>query len=100
VVPEIEPSLAIGGKVVLLGVGAQPVPTRPAAYRSRGAGIHAMMGHLGGFDPVIELHAAGRLDLRPIITARYALADGIEAMRRAGRRQEAKILLLPPGAEA
>jgi threonine dehydrogenase-like Zn-dependent dehydrogenase len=39
--------------------------------------------------------ASGRLDLRPMISARLPLTDGLAAFKRLERREDAKILLLP-----
>jgi threonine dehydrogenase-like Zn-dependent dehydrogenase len=97
VLPEIEAALAVAGKLVLLGAEPWAVPTRTFAYQARAASIHGSIGNLGGFDPVIALHAAGRLDLRPMLSARYALDDGITAIRRASQRQDAKIMIVQPG---
>ncbi|MGY1815206.1 scyllo-inosose 3-dehydrogenase [Blastococcus sp. SYSU D00820] len=95
VAPQIEASLAIGAKVVLLGVGGDPVPTRTMAYMSRAAVVVGMMGHLGTFDALIDLHAAGRLDLRPIVSARFDLADGVAALQHAAAQADPKVLVLP-----
>jgi threonine dehydrogenase-like Zn-dependent dehydrogenase len=97
VLPEIESSLAVGAKVVYLGAEGRAVPTRTIAYQLNAASAHGTIGHVGGFDPVIALHAAGRIDLRPIVSARYELRHGTEAIRRAARRQDAKILIVPDG---
>jgi threonine dehydrogenase-like Zn-dependent dehydrogenase len=97
VLPEIENSIAVGGKVVLLGSESGAVPVQTMAYMLRGASVHGSIGNIGGLDAVIALHAAGRIDLRPIVTARFDLADGVEALRRASLRQDAKILVTPNG---
>jgi threonine dehydrogenase-like Zn-dependent dehydrogenase len=97
VLPEIERSIAVGGKVVLLGSDSAAVPMQTMAYMLRGASVHGSIGNVGGLDAVIALHAAGRIDLRPIITARYDLAGAVEAIQRASLRQDAKILVMPNG---
>ncbi len=97
VLPEIENSIAVGGKVVLLGSESGAVPMQTMAYMLRGANVHGSIGNVGGLDAVIALHAAGRIDLRPIVTARFDLADGVEAVQRASLRQDAKIIIMPNG---
>jgi threonine dehydrogenase-like Zn-dependent dehydrogenase len=95
VLPVAQRTLATGGHVVHLGVGGPAATFRPMDAMVR-AGTHSFsMGHLGGFDPVIALHAAGRIDLTPIIGARSALEDGLTALVQAGDRQTAKVLVLP-----
>jgi threonine dehydrogenase-like Zn-dependent dehydrogenase len=94
VMPAVVASLAVGAKIVLIGVSKQPIEfdTLPVMFRS--ASIHGSIGHLGGgFPAVIALHAAGRLDLTPMITGRYPLADGVAAMERAAQGQDAKLLI-------
>ncbi|MGY1815522.1 scyllo-inosose 3-dehydrogenase [Blastococcus sp. SYSU D00820] len=99
VLPEIESSLAVGAKVVYLGAEGHAVPTRTFAYQLNAASAHGTIGHVGGFDPVIALHAAGRVDLRPVISARYQLGHGPDALARAALRQDAKILIVPDGTD-
>jgi threonine dehydrogenase-like Zn-dependent dehydrogenase len=97
VLPQVERSMAAGGKVVLLGSEAGTVPMETMAYMLRGASVHGSIGNIGGLDPVIALHAAGRIDLRPIASARYGLEQAVDAVRRAALRRDAKILVLPNG---
>ena len=94
VMPAVVASLAVGAKIVLIGVSTAAIEfdTLPVMFRS--AAIYGSIGHLGGgFPAVIALHAAGRLDLTPMITGRYPLDDGIAAMERAAQGQDAKLLI-------
>jgi threonine dehydrogenase-like Zn-dependent dehydrogenase len=95
VLPEIETSLAVYAKVVLLGVEGNTAPAHMFSYQQKAASLFGMMGHIGGYDPIIALHAAGRLDLTPMIDARYDLQHAITAIERAAQRTDAKILLVP-----
>lgn len=97
VLPEIESSLGVGAKVLYLGAEGGAVPTKTFAYQLRGASAYGSIGNIGGLDPVIALHAAGRIDLRPIVSARYGLDGALAAIERAALRQDAKILILPHG---
>ena len=96
VLPTVLSSLAIGGKIVSIGANMQPVPLDTLALMFRSASMFFTLGHLGGgFPAVIALHAAGRLDLTPMITARFALDDGVAAMERAAKGQDAKVVIYP-----
>lgn len=98
VMPAIFASIAVGAKIVVLGVNKGPFPmdTNPLMFRS--ASMHGAVAHLGGGYPaIIELHAAGRLDLTKLITARYALEDGVAALEQAATGHDAKILIHPQG---
>jgi threonine dehydrogenase-like Zn-dependent dehydrogenase len=101
VLPSILSGLAIGGKIVSIGANMRPIDldTLPLMFRS--ASMFFTLGHLGGgFPAVIALHAAGRLDLTPMITARFDLDDGVAAMERAAKGEDAKVLLYPNGRNA
>lgn len=93
--PEIELALAIGAKVVSLGVERKSMPIRLFSYQEVGAHLTGTLGHIGGFQPLIALHAGGRIDLSSIIDARFDLAKGLQALDVAGRFEEAKVVLLP-----
>jgi scyllo-inosose 3-dehydrogenase len=60
------------------------------------AGSLGHSGH-GTFPNVIRLMASGRLDLRPMVSVRIPLEDGIAAFKRLESREDAKIMLLPQG---
>jgi threonine dehydrogenase-like Zn-dependent dehydrogenase len=96
VLPTVLSSLAIGGKIVSIGANMQPVPLDTLALMFRSASMHFTLGHLGGgFPAIIALHAAGRLDLTPTITARFALEDAVAAMERAAKGWDAKVVIYP-----
>ncbi|MFV3077295.1 alcohol dehydrogenase catalytic domain-containing protein [Niveispirillum fermenti] len=93
--PQFEKALAIGAKVVSLGVERKPMPISLFAYQGAGAWLTGTMGHIGGFEPLIALHASARIDLSAIIDARFDLSEGLQALRVASRFEEAKVVLLP-----
>ncbi|WP_403022705.1 scyllo-inosose 3-dehydrogenase [Salinibacterium sp. GXW1014] len=95
VLPEIERSLAVGGKVVLLGSQSGTAPMQTMAYMVKGASVFGSIGNIGGTDPVIALHASGRIDLRPMVTDRFPLTEAVAAVRRATEKSAAKVLILP-----
>ncbi len=49
----------------------------------------------GPFEPALRLLAGGIVDPTPLISARYSLADGVEAVEAAQRRDVLKVLLQP-----
>ncbi|MTD52619.1 scyllo-inosose 3-dehydrogenase [Amycolatopsis pithecellobii] len=101
VMPAIVPAIAVGGKIVSLGANMAPVEVDTIKLMFRAASIYFTLGHLGGgFPAVIALHAAGKLDLTKMITGRFALDDGVAAMERALKGQDAKILIHPHGVDA
>ncbi len=96
-IPEMEQALAINGKLVQIGRAAQRVPMYLEAFQVRRAQAFGAQGHSGHetFPNVIRLVAAGRLDLSPIITARYRLADTVDAIARSTEREDGKIMVKP-----
>jgi threonine dehydrogenase-like Zn-dependent dehydrogenase len=96
-VPEMQKALAINGKIVQIGRAAQRVPMYLEAFQVRRAQVFGAQGHSGHetFPNVIRLVAAGRLDLSPIITARYGLEDTVAAIAKSTERADGKILVKP-----
>ncbi len=96
-IPEMEQALAINGKMVQIGRAVQRVPMYLEAFQVRRAQAFGAQGHSGHetFPNVIRLVAAGRLDLSPIITARYKLDETVDAIARATKREDGKIMVKP-----
>ncbi|HUX76751.1 MAG TPA: scyllo-inosose 3-dehydrogenase [Anaerolineae bacterium] len=96
-IPEMEKALAINGKMVQIGRAAQRVPIYLEALQVRRFQVFGAQGHSGHetFPNVIRLVAAGRLDLSPIITARYTLDETVDAIAKSTRRMDGKIMVKP-----
>src|SRR4029079_8183409 len=62
-------SLAPAGRLVLVGLGPHTTDLDPEGLIVRGAGLQGSIGHsgTGTFGHVIDLMAAGRLDMIPIV---------------------------------
>jgi len=97
VVPEMEKALAINGKIVQIGRAARRVPMYLETFQVRRSQFFGAQGHSGdeNFPNVIRLVAAGRLDLSPIITAHYDLADTVTAIAKSTQRADGKIMVKP-----
>ena len=94
-VPEMEESLAVGGKIVIIGRAAERTPIYLEHFQTHAAQIFGAQGHsgYGNFPNVIKLIAAGRIDLTPIITSRFGLTDSVEAIKKATKREDGKIMI-------
>lgn len=88
VFPEIVRCLANGAKVVQLGIGADPIVFDGEPLLRRNASIIGSLGQAGSdiFPSVLRMMAAGRIDMRKMITARYPLADTAKAIADSGKR--------------
>ena len=96
-VPEMEKSLAINGKIVQIGRAAQKVPMYLETFQVRRSQFFGAQGHSGheNFPNVIRMVASGRLDLSPMITARYGLEDTVTAIAQSTERRDGKIMVKP-----
>ncbi len=97
VIPEAGKALAINAKVSLVGRAAAVVPMILESYQIRRAQLFGAQGHSGDatFPNVIRLVESGRLDLSPIITARYNLEQVVQAIAQSGSRADGKIMVYP-----
>ena len=96
-IPEMEKALAINSKVIQIGRAAKRVPMYLEAFQVRRAQAFGAQGHSGHetFPNVIRLVASGRVDLSPIITAKYGLDDTVAAIAKSTDRTDGKILVKP-----
>jgi threonine dehydrogenase-like Zn-dependent dehydrogenase len=96
-VPEMVKGLAINGKIVQIGRAATDVPMYLETLQVRRAQVFGAQGHSGheNFPNVIRMVASGRLDLSPMITARYKLDDTVSAIAKATERRDGKIMVFP-----
>jgi hypothetical protein len=94
-IPEIEKSLAINGKIVQIGRAAQKVPMYLERFQVRRAQFYGAQGHSGHgtFQRVIRLMASKRINMRQIITSRFYLDHAVDAIERASKRVDGKVLV-------
>ncbi|MDQ7844430.1 MAG: scyllo-inosose 3-dehydrogenase [Armatimonadota bacterium] len=94
-IPEMEAAMAVGGKIVMIGRASERAPVYLEHFQTHAAQIYGAQGHsgYGNFPNVIRLMASGRIDLTPIITSRFTLDQGVEAIKKATRREDGKIMI-------
>ena len=91
--------LAVNATLIDIGLG-EARPTLPVVtYKQRGVQLAGSLGHAGKgvFQNVIRLMAAGRIDMRKMVSERMPLDAAIAAFRRLESREDAKIILVPGG---
>jgi len=95
--PQMEKSLAIGGKITWIGRADVQAPIFLENFQVRAGQVYGSQGHSGhgNFMNVIRLMAAGKIDMTKIITRRYRLDEALGAMEQATKRVDAKITLKP-----
>ncbi|MGQ9632468.1 MAG: scyllo-inosose 3-dehydrogenase [bacterium] len=96
-IPEMEKSMAIGGRIVQIGRAAERVPMYLETFQVKKGGIYGAQGHsgYGTFPNVIRLIASGAIDPSKIITARYDLDSAVDAIAKSGAREDGKIVIKP-----
>ncbi|WP_106815059.1 alcohol dehydrogenase catalytic domain-containing protein [Microbacterium timonense] len=95
VLPTIQRVLGVGGHIVHLGVGGPAAPFSPIAAMVQGATQTFSMGHVGGYQPVVELHARGRIDLRAMIGKRWPLEQVLGGLADPATSSRAKAVVIP-----
>ena len=90
-------SLAPAGKLVLVGRGPHTIDLDPELLIVPGAAIHGSIGHsgAGAFGRVIDLMAAGRLDMSRLVSRTVDLDGAAELLDGTPRREAGKILVVP-----
>ena len=96
-IEKMERSLAVNASIIDIGMG-ESKPTLPiVAYKRLGVQLAGSLGHcgMGTFQNVIRLMAAGRIDMRMMISERMPLDNAVAAFKRLESREDAKIILQP-----
>jgi scyllo-inosose 3-dehydrogenase len=90
-------SLAPAGHIVLIGRGPHMIDLDPELLIVRGAAIHGSIGHSGSgaFGRVIDLMAAGRLDMTRIVSRTVDLQGAAQLLDGTPRRESGKVLVVP-----
>lgn len=91
--------LAVNATVCHIGRSERPTPLALEYYQVKGVQLAGSLGHAGHgtFQNVIRMMASGKLDMRPMVSARMGLDEAPSAFKRLESRQDAKIILLPNG---
>jgi hypothetical protein len=97
-IPEMERSTAPNGRIVYLGRAERSTPMSLDGLVSGAQKIVGARGHSGYgiFNNIIRLIATGRLDPRPMITARFPFDEALAALERSAARIDGKILVTMP----
>ncbi len=90
-------SLAVHATISHIGMGGTPPSLQLVHYQQRGVQLAGSLGHSGHgtFQNIIRLMAAGRIDMRKMVSARMALSEAEAAFKRLESREDAKIILMP-----
>lgn len=94
-IPQMEESMAIGGKIVQIGRAAERVPMYLESFQVKKAKMFGAQGHsgYGTFPNVVRLIASGKIDPLKMITACYSLDKAVDAIARSTSREDGKIIV-------
>ncbi|RJL03963.1 NAD(P)-dependent alcohol dehydrogenase [Paracoccus aestuarii] len=89
-----------GGAVVLVGMPVDPVPMDIVGLQARELRVETVFRYANVYDRAIALIAAGRIDLKPLISDTVDFEDAVAAFDRAaeGRETDVKLQIRMPGA--
>jgi D-xylulose reductase len=71
--------LCPGGCVVLIGIPGAPVPYDVPAAQAKEARVENVFRYAHAFPRTLDLMASGKVDVKPLITDRFAFADAVAA---------------------
>jgi threonine dehydrogenase-like Zn-dependent dehydrogenase len=93
--PVLERAMAVGGKIVQVGIGVGQTPLTLIRLQQGGTSVVGSMGNSGSgiFPSVIRLMAAKRIDLGPMVTGRFPLVEARDAIARTAERRDGKVLV-------
>ncbi|MCS4243249.1 D-xylulose reductase [Rhizobium sp. BIGb0125] len=85
-----------GGTVVLVGLPPEPVPFDIAAACARECRIETVFRYANVFDRALALIAAGKVNLKPLVSDTYNFDQSIAAFERAaeGRPEDVKLQIV------
>lgn len=88
-----------GGTVVIVGLPPEPVAVDLAAACFRECRIETVFRYANVFDRALALIAAGKVDLKPLVSGTYAFDQSIAAFERAaeGRPEDVKLQIILDG---
>jgi L-iditol 2-dehydrogenase len=81
---ECSPHLALGGRAVLVGMGADVLPLPLPYVQSREIELVGTFRYANTWPTAIDLAASGRVVLDPLVTRHYSLRDVGAALTAAG----------------
>jgi threonine dehydrogenase-like Zn-dependent dehydrogenase len=96
VIADMTGALGAGADVVLLGRGASQATIDPERLIVSGGALCGSIGHAGSgaFGRVIDLMAAGRLDMSRIVTQTVVLEEAVDWLARLGDRKTGKVMVV------
>ena len=96
-IPEMEKAMAVGGKIIQIGISSRPTVITSSHFQKKGASYYGTNGNAGHgiFGNVIELIAGGRIEISGIIANRSSLYNAVKAIEAAKGAKGGKYIVMP-----
>jgi D-xylulose reductase len=83
-----------GGRMVLIGMPAGPVPLDVVAMQAKELSIETIFRYVNIYPLVINMIASGKLNVKPLITKQYSFADSAAAFDYAATLPEKDVKIM------
>ncbi len=83
--------LCPGGRVVLIGMPAHPVPIDIVAAQVKEARVETIFRYAHAYPGAIRLIESGKVNLKPLVTDRYTFEDSIKALEYAANPKPSSV---------
>lgn len=80
-----------GGRVVFVGMPAEPIPYDVVAAQVKEAHVEHVFRYAHVYPRALALMGSGKIDVKPLITDKFAFADSIKAFEFAARMPPASV---------
>jgi D-xylulose reductase len=86
--------LVPGGRMVLIGMPAGPVPLDVVAMQAKELSIETIFRYVNIYPLVINMIASGKLNVNPLVTKRYSFNDSVAAFDYAATLPERDVKIM------
>ena len=86
--------LVPGGRMVLVGMPGGPVPLDVVAMQAKELSIETIFRYVNIFPRVVSMIASGKMNVKPLVTKCYSLADSVAAFEYAAALPEKDVKIM------
>jgi D-xylulose reductase len=86
--------LVPGGRMVLVGLPSGPVPLDVCAMSAKELSIETIFRYVNIFPRVVNMIASGKMNVKPLVTKCYSLADSVAAFEYAATLPEKDVKIM------
>lgn len=83
--------LCLGGRVVFIGMPTQPVPVDIVSAQVKEARVETIFRYAHAYSRALLLMESGKVNLKPLVTDRYAFEDSVKAFEYAANPKPSSV---------